>query len=136
MTHHFLRLKWMSTDQADLLAAYQDGLLEERNWCDLKSSLAFGKGANAELARDLASFSVDGGTLIIGLDEKESRASPSPPQLFPGLGNRDTKKPDTRPRCRAGPLPAIACRTVRPDPATKPLPQRSRPDRGLWRSGL
>ena len=79
MTQHFLRLKWMPADEAGLLAAYQGGLLEERNWCDLKSSLPLSKAANAELARDLASFSVDGGTLIIGLDEKEPRGSPLTP---------------------------------------------------------
>ena len=54
-------------------------LLEERNWCDLNSSLAPGEGANAELARDLASFSIDGSTLIIGLDEKEPGGSPLTP---------------------------------------------------------
>jgi len=79
MTQHFLRLKWMPADEAGLLAAYQGGLLEERNWCDLKSSLPLSKAANAELARDLASFSVDGGTLIIGLDEKEPGGSPLTP---------------------------------------------------------
>lgn len=79
MTEHFLRLKWMPKDESELLAAYQGGLLEERNWCDLKADQAPGPKPNAELARDMASFAVDGGTLIIGLDEKEPGGSPLTP---------------------------------------------------------
>lgn len=79
MTQHFLRLKWMPSDEGELLAAFNGGLLEEKNWCDLKRELGPGKGANAELARDLASFAVDGGTLIIGLDEKCAGGSPLTP---------------------------------------------------------
>lgn len=66
-------------DESELLAAYQGALLEERNWCDLKADQAPGLKPNAELARDMASFAVDGGTLIIGLDEKEPGGSPLTP---------------------------------------------------------
>ena len=79
MTQHFLRLRWMPSDESELLAAFNDGLLEEKNWCDLKRELSAGRGANAELARDLASFAVDGGTLIIGLDERCAGGSPLTP---------------------------------------------------------
>src|SRR5216683_3073431 len=79
MTQHFLRLKWMPNDESELLAAFNDGLLEEKNWCDLKRELTRGKAANAELARDLASFAVYGGTLIIGLDERCAGGSPLTP---------------------------------------------------------
>lgn len=79
MTQHFLRLKWMPSDENELQAAFNDGLLAEKNWCDLKRELGSGKGANPELARDLASFAVDGGTLIIGLDEKCAAGSPLTP---------------------------------------------------------
>jgi hypothetical protein len=79
MTQHFLRRKWMPSDEDGLLAAFNDGLLEEKNWCDLKRELSPGKNANAELARDLASFAMYGGTLIIGLDERCPGGSPLSP---------------------------------------------------------
>ncbi|MFC9587852.1 hypothetical protein ACFVJ8_34185 [Streptomyces yangpuensis] len=44
------------------------------------------RGDNKELARDLASFAVDGGTLIIGVQEnKESRTFELAPQPLNGL---------------------------------------------------
>lgn len=67
----------MPAGEAALRQAYDDGLLAERNWCELKAALGPGARANAELARDLASLAVDGGTLIIGLDEKEPGGRPS-----------------------------------------------------------
>lgn len=79
VTEHQLRRKWLPADEAALLTAYSAGLLEERSWCDLKAALGSGPKANAETARDLASFSVDAGTLIIGLDEKEPDGSPLTP---------------------------------------------------------
>ena len=69
----------MPKDESELLAAYRAGLLDERNWCDLKAALGSGRGANAECARDMASFAPDGGTLIIGLDEDEPGGSPLTP---------------------------------------------------------
>jgi predicted HTH transcriptional regulator len=51
----------------------------QKNWCDLKRDISSGKVANAELARDLASFAVDGGTLIVGLDERCAGGSPLTP---------------------------------------------------------
>jgi len=41
-------------------------LLDERNWCELKKDLETSKGANPELARDLASLAIDGGTFTAG----------------------------------------------------------------------
>jgi hypothetical protein len=37
MTDHFLRLQWEPKDEAELLDAYRQGRLGERNWCDLKA---------------------------------------------------------------------------------------------------
>ena len=39
-------------------------------------------------------------------------------------------------RCRSGPDRSVPAWPLRPDPAAIALPQRSRPDRRLWRSGL
>lgn len=74
MDAYFLRHKWLPRSGAELLEAFRDGMLEERNWCDVKREV----DSNVELARDLASFSVDGGIIVVGIDEK----SPDDP-LYP-----------------------------------------------------
>lgn len=52
----------------DLVAAAQAGALTETQWVELKAGLpAAAQKANLELARDLASLSVDGGILLIGV---------------------------------------------------------------------
>jgi hypothetical protein len=78
-----LRCKWLPKSEAELLEAFRDGTLEERNWCDVKREL----DSNVELARDLASFSVDGGIVVVGIDEK-SPGSPLSPVPLKGLCER------------------------------------------------
>ena len=52
----------------DLVAAAQAGVLTETQWVELKLALpATSREANLELARDLASLSVDGGVAMIGV---------------------------------------------------------------------
>lgn len=55
-----------------------NGLLEETHWLDLKRELGSGNAANKDLAKDIAAFALDGGTILIGLDEDTS-----PPGLWP-----------------------------------------------------
>lgn len=80
--------RWLPATEADLAAAAGGGLLEETHYLDLKRELEPGKGANNELARDLSQFAIDGGTLIVGVDEQEG----GPPALTPveldGLAER------------------------------------------------
>jgi hypothetical protein len=83
-----LRRRWIPTDEAVLRAAFDRGLFEERNWCELKREVGPGKGATTELARDLASLAVDGGTLIIGLDEKAPDGDPLHAVPLEGLAER------------------------------------------------
>ncbi|MFH9125561.1 helix-turn-helix domain-containing protein [Streptomyces globisporus] len=65
--------RWTPKTEADLQAAIDGGLFEENHHLDLKKAPS-SKGDNRELARDLASFAIDGGTLVIGVQEnKESR---------------------------------------------------------------
>jgi hypothetical protein len=66
MDAYYLRLKWLPKNEDELLAAFRDGTLDERNWCDVKREI----DTNLELARDLTSFSVDGGIVVVGIDEK------------------------------------------------------------------
>lgn len=77
--------RWMPKTEADLQAAVDGGLFEESHHLDLKKAPS-SKGDNKELARDLVSFAVDGGTLIIGVQEnKESRTFELAPQPLNGL---------------------------------------------------
>ncbi len=67
--------RWTPTGWSDVVEAAAGGLLDESHWVDLKRELPAGKRAhNIELAQDLASFAVDGGLLIIGVEDHDSRA--------------------------------------------------------------
>ncbi|MER6392775.1 ATP-binding protein [Streptomyces sp. NPDC001523] len=77
--------RWIPKTEADLQAAINGGLFQESHHLDLKKAPS-SKGDNRELARDLASFAVDGGTLIIGVQEnKESQTFDLAPQPLNGL---------------------------------------------------
>lgn len=58
----------------ELVDAAEGGLLEENQWCELKEMPTRQnqpkKDANLEMARDLASLSLDGGLLIYGVRDK------------------------------------------------------------------
>ncbi len=78
--------RWTPKSEADLDAAISGGLLEETHYLDLKEKTDPGKAGNKELARDLASFAVDGGTLVIGISEdKTNRTLSLAPQPLEGL---------------------------------------------------
>ncbi|CDO06898.1 ATP-binding protein [Mycolicibacterium cosmeticum] len=64
--------------EEDLERLAQNGLLEETHWLDLKRELSAGNSGNKELAKDIAAFALDGGTILIGVDEETS-----PPRLWP-----------------------------------------------------
>lgn len=77
--------RWIPKTEADLKAAIDGGLLEETHYLDLKEAPS-NKTDNKELARDLASFAVDGGTLIVGIKEnKDTRTFELAPQPLNGL---------------------------------------------------
>ena len=84
-----LRAKWMPAGEGALRAAFAGGLLEERNWCELKAKLGEPtKGNNTEAAKDMASLAVDGGTLIYGIDEAAPGGDPLHPFDVGGLPER------------------------------------------------
>ncbi|MFJ3301291.1 hypothetical protein [Streptomyces bacillaris] len=58
--------RWVPRSEDDLRAAIDGGLFEENHHLDLKKAPGT-KRDNRELARDLASFAIDGGTLVIGV---------------------------------------------------------------------
>lgn len=80
--------RWLPTTEPELVSALTDGRLDEGPHLDFKRELQSGRAANAELARDIAMFANDGGTLIIGVDEPEDgRYEPWPVPLA-GLRER------------------------------------------------
>ncbi|MFE2693703.1 AlbA family DNA-binding domain-containing protein [Streptomyces mirabilis] len=77
--------RWTPKTEGDLSTAIASGVMEETHYLDLKEALA-GKADNRELARDLASFAIDGGALIIGISEdKSNRTFALAPQPLKGL---------------------------------------------------
>ncbi|MGW1871469.1 AlbA family DNA-binding domain-containing protein [Streptomyces mauvecolor] len=80
--------RWTPKTEADLRAAIDGGLIDESNHLDVKKELVT-KGDNKELARDLSSFAVDGGTLVVGIGEdKPNRLFTLEPQLLDGLAEK------------------------------------------------
>ncbi|MEX3656041.1 ATP-binding protein [Mycolicibacterium fortuitum] len=73
--------------EEDLERLAQNGLLEETHWLDLKRELGAGNSANKDLAKDIAAFALDGGTILIGVDEDTSPPRPWPVPLA-GLAER------------------------------------------------
>ncbi|MGL4744826.1 MAG: AlbA family DNA-binding domain-containing protein [Dermatophilaceae bacterium] len=71
--------RWLPTTEQEIEEAASNGLLVETHYLDLKREVSRGDGANKELARDLAQFAIDGGALLIGLDEQDD----GPPRLTP-----------------------------------------------------
>lgn len=56
---------------ADAERASTDGLFNEHQWTECKWDVPSGRDETFELARDLASFGVDGGTLLIGVGDRK-----------------------------------------------------------------
>lgn len=69
--------RWAPSTEGDLNSALQQGLLEESHYLDLKREVGAKPAANKELARDLAQFAIDSGTLIIGVEEHSDGEPPT-----------------------------------------------------------
>lgn len=57
----------------DIVKAAAQGILDETHWVELKTLPPKGADANTELARDLASLSVDGGVIVIGIEDNHGK---------------------------------------------------------------
>ena len=80
---------WRPRSEADIQRAIEDGLLSETHYLDCKREIGDTPGERKETARDLASFAIDGGALLIGVGEdKASRIFTLSPQPLSGLGER------------------------------------------------
>lgn len=65
---------WEPTDEAQIKAAIADGNLKENRHLDVKREIGDSDGKRRELARDLASFAIDGGALLIGVEEQDDKS--------------------------------------------------------------
>lgn len=73
---------------ADVLAAIEGRVLDESHYLELKREVKPGSSSNNETARDLASFAIDGGSLIIGVGQTGDGGIESTPQPLSGLPER------------------------------------------------
>lgn len=81
--------RWTPTSEGDVERAIADDILEETHFWDAKQQLNTGKPANRAIAADLAAFSVDGGSILVGLHEdKSTRTFSLAPQPLFGLAER------------------------------------------------
>lgn len=112
MTLHYLSAEKPRVDLSDetaIEAAAEAGLLEETHYLDVKAAVLRGPSKNRELARDLASFAVDCGTLVIGVaEDKESGEMRPVPVELAGLAERVEQVARSIPD---PPVP-VACRVV------------------------
>ncbi len=109
---------WSPVSEDELSAAVTDGLLSEGHYLDIKRELSGGRGANRELARDLASFAIDGGLYIIGVDESSTPPTLHPVPLFrPALAEK---------------VEQVALTALDPPLVVRnrPIPASGRPDEG------
>jgi hypothetical protein len=80
--------RWTPQAEADLQTGIDQGLLGESHYLDLKAAPG-SKSDNKEAARDLASFAIDGGTLIYGIaEDKVNRTFIRSPQPLNGLAEK------------------------------------------------
>ena len=78
---------WPPRTEEQLQKAADDGLLEEGQRLDIKRELKPGLAGNKEIAKDIAAFSLNGGIIIVGVDEDTSPPSLHPVELA-GLAER------------------------------------------------
>src|SRR5260370_629374 len=80
---------WRPRSEADIQRAIDNALLSETHDLDCKREIGAAPGERKETARDLASFAIDGGALLIGVGEdKANRTFSLAPQPLSGLAER------------------------------------------------
>jgi hypothetical protein len=69
MTTSGHREAWPPRTEEQLHRAAQSGVLVESRYLDIKRELEPGQSANKSFAKDIAAFSLEGGVILIGVDE-------------------------------------------------------------------
>jgi hypothetical protein len=78
---------WIPTTEDELRSALAGRVLIEGHHVDFKAMIGAGDKSNANLAIDLASFAVDSGVVVVGVDESSDPATSAPIALS-GLKER------------------------------------------------
>ncbi|ASL14717.1 AlbA family DNA-binding domain-containing protein [Mycobacterium intracellulare] len=60
---------WRPTTLEEVETAIKNGLVEENHFLDLKRELTSAQSATKDIAKDIAAFAIDGGLILIGVDE-------------------------------------------------------------------
>lgn len=74
--------------EAELRRAVDNGILRESHFLEFKRLIPPGRSKNVELAKDLASFGVDGGVIVVGIGENEDGSLVLDPVELDGLAER------------------------------------------------
>lgn len=61
--------RWQPVSMQEVEAAIANGLLEEGHFLDLKRELNSAPRTTRDIAKDIAAFAIDGGLILIGVDE-------------------------------------------------------------------
>lgn len=102
--------RWAPASESELAEGLEGGLLSESHFLDFKKMISDGRGANRELARDLVQFALDGGLLIVGVEETDDGPVLVPQQLT-GLSERVEQVARSIPE----PPLAVDCHPIRTD---------------------
>jgi hypothetical protein len=60
---------WRPKTLEEVESAIKNGLVEENHFLDLKRELSSAQSATRDIAKDIAAFAIDGGLILIGVDE-------------------------------------------------------------------
>jgi hypothetical protein len=88
---------WLPTTEAEIETVTSSGAAPEGHFLDFKRELGSTPGSRKETAQDIASFALDGGVLIIGVDEPESGGYKLSPQPLADLSERAEQIAANRP---------------------------------------
>ena len=91
--------RWIPTTEDELRTALAGRILVEGHYVDFKAQIPPGDKGNLGLAIDLASFAVDSGIIVVGVDES-SDPPVAAPIVFAGLKER--ARLYERADCRSG----------------------------------
>ncbi|GEC74200.1 AlbA family DNA-binding domain-containing protein [Microbacterium maritypicum] len=88
---------WLPTTEAEIETVTSAGTAPEGHFLDFKRELGSTPGSRKETAQDIASFALDGGVLIVGVDEPEPGTYKLSPQPLSDLSERAEQIAANRP---------------------------------------
>ena len=81
--------RWQPSDEDDLRRAIDNSDLVENHWFEGKREVNSSESSRRKIAKAIASLAIDGGTLVVGIEEiKAERTWSLQPQPLQGLSER------------------------------------------------